>query len=187
MTDLLLIRHGQTDWNASGRFQGQSDVPLNAHGRAQARRLGERLQGQRLDAIYASDLARTRETGEILAAATGAPLNTDPRLREVDQGLWEGRTLEEILETERQVWIARRDDPLHVAPPGGETVQDLRQRMVQAVESVRGRHPTGRVAIISHGLALAALRVHLLSLPFEQVWDQIPAHTEPMEFTLTPP
>lgn len=96
MTRLILVRHGETDWNVEGRYQGHSDVPLNARGRAQAARLAEALRGSDIRAIYSSDLARARETAEALAHATRLAVQHDPRLREIDQGDWEGMLFLEI-------------------------------------------------------------------------------------------
>jgi broad specificity phosphatase PhoE len=186
LTHLILIRHGETQWNRTGRYQGHSDIPLNENGREQARHLAERLRTEPPQGIYASDLLRARETAEILGKATGAPVRLDPRLREVHQGLWEGRSLEEILATDGARWHARREDPLHVGPPQGESLTELRARLLEAVAEVRRSYPHGRVALVSHGLALATLKVHFLHLPIGEVWDHIPAHADPIEIPLVP-
>ncbi|HWX09771.1 MAG TPA: histidine phosphatase family protein, partial [Gaiellaceae bacterium] len=88
MATLLLVRHGETDWNAEGRLQGHTDRPLNEHGRRQAHALAERLAGDDIAAVYASDLARARETAEILGAKLGLPVSRDAGLRERDWGNW---------------------------------------------------------------------------------------------------
>ncbi len=179
MTELVLIRHGETDWNLEGRYQGQSDVPLNERGVQQAEQVAKRLQGQPLEAIYSSDLSRARQTAEALARMTGAPLHLDPRLREIDQGRWEGMLFEDIRQRFAEAFERRKRDPLQVAPPGGETVGQLQQRVLQAVREVLQSHPSGRVAIVSHGLALAVVKVQLQGLPIEAVWDHIPPNAEP--------
>jgi len=84
VTELLLVRHGETDWNAAGRLQGHTDRPLSDHGREQARRLADELAGEDLEAIYASDLARARETAEIVGERLQLPVVLDPDLREKD-------------------------------------------------------------------------------------------------------
>jgi broad specificity phosphatase PhoE len=93
---LILIRRGQTDWNLAGRYQGQSDLPLNQHGREQALQIARSLDGTGLSAIYASDLARARDTAQILARAAGLKVQLDPWLREINQGEWEGMLFAEI-------------------------------------------------------------------------------------------
>jgi probable phosphoglycerate mutase len=172
MTRLVLVRHGETDWNAEGRYQGQSDVPLNATGMAQAKALALRLSGERLDAIYTSDLARAAQTAEALAAETGAPIHREPRLREIDQGEWEGLLLTEIQARYAEEFRRRRLDPLGTRPPGGETVGQVRE------------YPSGTVAVVSHGLALALVKVHLAHLPVQEVWDHIPPNVSVESFDL---
>src|SRR5947199_3660663 len=96
MATLLLIRHGETDWNAEHRWQGHADVPLNARGREQAKALAEELAPEGIDAIYASDLSRARDTAEIVGERLGVPVVLDPDLREIDVGSREGLTGEEV-------------------------------------------------------------------------------------------
>jgi alpha-ribazole phosphatase len=183
MTELILIRHGETDWNVEGRYQGQSNVPLNEHGREQARRLAAKLRGVQVAAIYSSDLARARETAEILSEATGTPLFLDPRLREIHQGLWEGMLFQDIRRRYAEAFQRRKTDPLKVAPPEGETVGQLRRRVLSALKTILEAYPHNQVAIVSHGLALAIMRVTLNKLPIEHVWDYIPPNAEPQFLT----
>src|SRR5439155_24499614 len=96
VTELLLVRHGETDWNREGRWQGQADTPLNDVGRAQARELADALAGERLEAIYASDLRRAYETAEIVGARLGLPVTSEPALRETDVGSWSGLAHDEL-------------------------------------------------------------------------------------------
>src|SRR5579871_2475081 len=96
MTTLLLARHGETDWNSERRWQGHADRPLNDTGRAQAAELAESLDGTAIAAIYSSDLARARETAEIVAARLGLTVVLDPGLREVDVGDWSGVRHDEV-------------------------------------------------------------------------------------------
>ena len=96
MTEFLLVRHGETDWNRDRRFQGHADPGLNDTGRVQALELADELAAERIDAIYASDLARARETAEIIAGRVGAPVVLDRELREIDVGEWQGLTWPEI-------------------------------------------------------------------------------------------
>jgi alpha-ribazole phosphatase len=178
---LILIRHGQTDWNLAGRYQGQSDLPLNQRGREQALQIASSLDGTDLSAIYASDLARARDTAQTLAHTTGLEVHLDPRLREINQGEWEGMRFAEIQAGYPQELKRRRESHLDFAPPGGETVQEVRKRVLSAVQEIVRRHPDQTVAIVSHGLALAVVRAHYGNHPIQQVWDLVPDNGETIE------
>lgn len=178
MTHLYLVRHGQTDWNVEGRWQGQADVPLNEIGRQQAAQIAHSLSEVGLAAIYSSDLARARETAGALARLTGLEVKLDPRLREIHQGQWQGLLVSDIQERYGQEFQRRRDDPLNVAPPGGETVLQVRERVVDAIEDIVGQHPDARVAVVSHGFALAVIQVHYQNRPVTDAWELIPQNNE---------
>ncbi len=140
MTTLLFVRHGETDWNRQGRFQGSQDIPLNEDGRAQARRLAA-AWNEGGDVLVSSPLSRARETAEILSAALGLPLrNTDTRLAERSYGAGEGLTMAERNE--------RFNDG---AVPGIEPPEALRFRALNFLESVTLEHPGRRVVAVSHG------------------------------------
>jgi broad specificity phosphatase PhoE len=135
VTVLLLVRHGETDWNAEGRLQGQTDTPLNDFGRTQARALAEELVEEGLDAVYASDLARARETAEIIGGRIGLPVVLRTDLREKDWGTWEGLT------------SAERDR----VEFAGETTGAHRERTLRALREIADLHPEGRVLVVTHG------------------------------------
>jgi len=145
MATLLLIRHGETDWNAEHRWQGHADVPLNARGREQAKALAEELAPEGVDAIYASDLSRARDTAEIVGARLGVPVVVDPDLREIDVGSREGLTGEEVGDR----------------PWDGEAHENHGDRILRAVRTIAERHPGGRVAVVSHGGSLRRIQEHL--------------------------
>ncbi len=154
MTELILIRHGETDWNLQHRFQGQIDVPLNARGLAQARRLGERLRGEPIDAIVSSDLQRARQTAAPASELLGLASEPDPGLREQAFGVLEGLALPEILTRHPKEWdLWRRHDPEY-ALPGGENVRSFHARVVAAVLALARRFAERRIAVVTHGGAL---------------------------------
>jgi broad specificity phosphatase PhoE len=142
MTTLLLVRHGETDWNASGRLQGHTDRPLNDYGRRQARELADRLAADRIDAVYASDLTRARETAEILGTRLGLPVVIDADLREKNWGNWEGLT---------------SDERIHVEF-AGESTEDHRERVLRAVQRIVEAHPDERVIVVTHGGSLRRIQ-----------------------------
>ncbi|MCP9487701.1 MAG: histidine phosphatase family protein [Gaiellaceae bacterium MAG52_C11] len=152
MTEILFVRHGETDWNVERRVQGHSDRPLNATGKAQARKLATELRRECLDAIYASDLARARETAQAVAEQHGLEVEVLPALREKHFGTWEG-----LLDTE----IRERFPQANGGPWGdGETSEEVNERVLSALHDIAARHPGGRVLVVSHGGPLRAVLRH---------------------------
>jgi len=176
MTRLILIRHGETDWNTEGRWQGQADVPLNRTGWSQADHLARSLESTGIAAIYSSDLQRARQTAQVLADSTGLPLHLDKRLREIHQGEWQGLLFSEIQRRYAQAYQDRQRDPLNFAAPSGEPVTQVRERILATVQEIVCQHPDTTVAVVSHGFVLAVLIAHLRGLPYDQVWDLIPGN-----------
>ena len=150
-TQLLVIRHGETAWNAEHRIQGHLDIPLSPTGMRQAGRLAERLASESVHAIYSSELARAWLTAEPLAERLGLQAIPEPRLRERSFGIFEGLTLDEIAERHPEafrLWRAR--DPAW-AMDGGETGQQLIDRVLEALHDIAGRHRGETVALVTHG------------------------------------
>ena len=171
MTRLLLLRHGRTEWNVQGRYQGQTDVSLNAAGRRQARRLADRMRLEEIDAIYASDLQRAWETAGAVGRAQGLSIKTEPRLREISFGAWEGKTHDEIEAHEAEALHRWYKDPVRTAPPGGETLGAVVQRVREAYEDVLKHHTEGTVALVAHGGTLRALLCIALDLAPDNYWQ----------------
>lgn len=186
MTRLYLVRHGQTDWNLEGRWQGQADVALNELGREQAQQSATKLAALPLQAIYSSDLIRAAETARAIARVNPAPLVLEPRLREIHQGEWQGLRVGEIEARYAEAYYQRRQNPLMIAAPGGETTQQVRERSLAAVRDLLAKHPHGNVVVVSHGFTLAVLLTHFRKIPFEKVWDQVPHNAEIIELEIDP-
>jgi alpha-ribazole phosphatase len=176
MTNLVLIRHGETDWNAEGRWQGQADVPLNATGWKQAQQMARSLKSTGISAIYSSDLQRASQTAKVLADEIGVPVRLDSRFREIHQGEWQGLLLSEIQAHYAHANQDRLRDPMSFSPPGGEPVAQVRARVLTAVQEILCQHLDETVAIVSHGFALAVLITHVKGQPFNQLWDQMPGN-----------
>jgi probable phosphoglycerate mutase len=154
-TTILLVRHGETDWNRAGRWQGHADPPLNDRGRVQARELAARLADTNLDAIYASDLARARETAETVGARKGVAVVVDPALREIDVGEWSGLTTAEI---ERRFPDGfRRHREGRDGWERGETHAAMSARIVAATLRLAASHPGETVLCVLHGGVIRAL------------------------------
>jgi broad specificity phosphatase PhoE len=148
---LLLVRHGQSTWNADHRIQGQLDPPLSELGVAQACDLGERLAGHRLAGFYCSDLARTRQTARLISSAVGLEPVPEPGLREIGLGAWEGKTREELMVEWPELWTRWAREPSWDIAPGGEGAQPFVDRVTGTLERLRERHPTGDVLCVTHG------------------------------------
>ena len=150
-TRIIAIRHGETTWNVDSRIQGRLDIPLSATGRQQAKRLAGALRDEPITAIYASDLARAWETAQYIGRLHGLPVIKEIGLRERDFGDFEGKTFAEIellLPEQSMRW--RKRDP-QFAPQGGETLTDLRSRVMEAAERLAARHPGEQIALVGHG------------------------------------
>jgi alpha-ribazole phosphatase len=180
MTHLCLVRHGQTDWNLEGRYQGQGDVPLNDTGRSQARALVSELIKESFTAIYTSDLKRAKETADILADSLQLPVRTDPRLREIHQGEWEGQLVEDIRARYNDVWRLRAHDPASLRPPGGESVAEVAQRVYAALDEITIGFPLNPVLVVSHGLSIATVICQIRGIPVGQAYTVIPNNTTPI-------
>lgn len=161
-TDLVVLRHGQTDWNAQHRFQGQADVPLNAKGIAQAEAAHARLRGHRFDAVYASPLSRALRTAEIVAP--NAEIGLDPRLMEIDVGTWSGQTWDEIIASMPGYEEMYANGVDFRRSPTGETLSEVVGRALPAIEEIAANHPGQTVLIVSHGLLLNRVLHALLGL-----------------------
>lgn len=162
MALIYLIRHGETDYNAGGRFQGHHDVPLNARGRHQAALLAGRLAAIKPAALYCSDLGRAQETARCLLPELAAMV--DVRLREIDTGALTGLTLAEAESRFPDWWRLYRQDSANTPFPGGEAAAGLQRRVVAAITQIAARHPSERVAVVSHGGAVAACICAVLDL-----------------------
>lgn len=171
VTTLLLVRHGETDWNRDGRWQGHSDTHLNDTGRRQAADLAAELDG--VDVVYSSDLSRARETAEILAARHGLPIHVDPRLRERSFGNWEGKTVPQIeaeFAAAHARWLAGEG-------PGAEDAEpfaDFAARVEAFLAEVLGRHPGETVLIVSHGGSIRVIHAHARGLDYVRDHRSIP-------------
>jgi len=164
---LIVIRHGETVWNAEARIQGHGDSPLTAAGIAQALAVARKLAGEGLDAIIASDLGRVRQTVEPLARLTGLSAQYDPGLRERNYGIFEGKTLAELdveMPGEFEKYRAR---DLHGVPPGGESLAQFHARVAATMERIAVEAAGRKVAVIAHGGVCGELFRHAMRLPLE--------------------
>ncbi len=165
MPRLLLVRHGLTEWNSQGRIQGHSETELSKVGLAQAKALSERLADERLSAIYASNLGRARVTAEIIATPHRLSVQIEPRLCEADYGDWEGHTMDELRHRDPERASAWMTEPVDVCPPGGETLQQVADRVAAVLDELRTRPDDEQIVLVGHGGSVRALVCVALQIP----------------------
>lgn len=169
-TRLYLVRHGETAWNAGGKFQGHTDVPLSDNGREQAKALAIRLNEEKIDAFYSSDLSRARETAEILALHHNLPVNYLPELREINFGVWEGLTIKEISDNYAEISSRWWASPLTIQIPSGESLQEVVNRCNSAVKDIVANHQDETVVIAAHGGVIRVIVASALGLDLNDFW-----------------
>ena len=163
---ILLVRHGETDWNNSGKFQGQVDVSLNNTGIAQARATARLALTWDLTALYSSPSSRTLEVSSYISQLTGIQIKTDPRLMELNLGLLEGITGQDMRDDWSDLWNNWRKDPSSVTMPEGESLFDLQERAWAAFVDIHNNHyQTDTVAIVSHNFTIRCICTKLLEIP----------------------
>lgn len=180
--ELLLVRHGQTDWNIAYRYQGQikPGPSLNSEGRAQAVAAARKLAGVPAQALYTSDLARALETAQIIGQALGLPIQVDPRLRETNMGHWQGRLYAEVRAELGEAHARFYEDPVGNPIVGAESIVQMAERVRAALNDIAVSHPGGTVIVVTHGLPMAAVRCMVTSQPLKDVWRMLPDNAEVM-------
>lgn len=171
MITLYLIRHGQTVWNSSGRYQGRTDVALSEKGIAQAEKTKERFRTVSLDGVISSPLKRAAHTAKGIAQTHGLPLETDARLKELSFGDWEGKTYDEI----EKIWPGMIEAMYHDAGtmklPHGESFADCQKRCMEAISDIIKRGDNKTYAIVCHGAALRTIICALIHIPLARSWN----------------
>jgi broad specificity phosphatase PhoE len=174
MTTLVLIRHGQTDWNLEGRWQGQADPPLNETGREQARRVAEYQGRLGFAALYSSDLQRAMETAQIIGAEMRLPVILDPRLREINLGKWQGMLSADVQAQYPDEFRTWHESPLGAHPPDGEDIPRLAVRVLEVINEMIARYSKRRVGVVTHELPIAIVLCRSAGLGLEHLREMIP-------------
>jgi broad specificity phosphatase PhoE len=169
MLHLMLVRHGESEWNAQRRYQGQSDVPLSALGRQQAKLVAGRLAGVKIDVVYASDLGRAWETARLIAEKCGLKVIPEPRLRELKFGILEGLTFEEA-QAQYPEMIAAWLGDFNRPPEGAETIDLFNARVVSLMEDLKLEHDEQVVLLVGHGGSLSEILRIALGLSPAKRW-----------------
>jgi broad specificity phosphatase PhoE len=174
MALFYFLRHGETEWNAEGRLCGHTDVPLSDVGRRQARLLAQRLKPIVVEVLYSSPLVRALETAGVVGQALGREPVTDARLMELSYGAWEGRTLAEIQRATPDVYRDWVTDPARFAPPGGESGEQLIERVKPFLAEVAERHQSGNVVVVGHRTLCRLIACHIMGVPLAEYRQRIP-------------
>ena len=170
-TQVLAIRHGETEWNSEGRFQGHLNSVLNAQGLAQALSLGTRLASERFDLLISSDLGRALQTASAIAMSTGHEIVVEPRLRERNMGIFQGLTAAEVKSRYPDDYTRfKANDPDYVIP-GGESMRQLFERSVACFTQLAERHAGMTLATVTHGGVLAMLYRHARAMALDAPRD----------------
>lgn len=170
MTKLILVRHGLTIWNHEFRYQGHTDIPLAEEGLRQAEKVAKRLAKEQIGAIYASDLGRAAQTAQTVAEQHRLPVFLLPALREVNFGLWEGKTYQEL----KQEYTESIDDwfekPADMVIPQGETFPQVKERAYAAILEVIKKHPDETTVVVSHGGTIRTILCAVMGLHLNKLW-----------------
>lgn len=170
--DIVLVRHGETDWNREKRIQGSQGASINESGREQAKGLARLLWEVPLSVVYSSALPRAVETASYVAGPHSVSVITDPRLNEIHHGEWEGLPESDLPDID--LYRRWREDPTSCELPGSEPLQAVHERSVAAMRDILARHreSEGLIAVVSHQIVLALLKCYILDRP----WSQIRRH-----------
>lgn len=171
MVKMILVRHGQTEWNLLGKYQGQSDTDLSKKGMQQAELLAKNFPVDDVEAVYTSDLKRAYETGKKIAERFGCPLIPEKGLREFHFGEWEGHTYEEIVKKWPEEAANFFGAPEKLQTPGGETFHILQKRAMKTIEHIREENEGKTVVVSAHGAILKTILSSLMHIPLHYLWS----------------
>ena len=167
---VYLVRHGETEWNATRRIQGNSDIKLSVRGREQAHRLSNRLANENISCFYSSDMIRARETAQILAAPHGLEVNPIAGLRELNFGPWEGMTIEELEAKSSWSLMDYFRNPMDTHIPGGEKLTEMIERCDLAMGRIIRGHMDETIAVVAHGGSIRCIICSALGLSHSEMW-----------------
>ena len=169
-TSIILVRHGQTAWNASEVFRGRIDIELDETGLKQAELLGEYLSQRELKAVYSSPLKRAVQTAEVIGRHHGLAVEIAPDLNDMDFGEWQGLSLQDVRSRFSELFEIWTSEPHRIRIPSGESLDDVRQRVLTLVNQIVDKHE-GTVVLVSHRVVNKVLICTLLGLDTSHFWD----------------
>lgn len=171
MTKVIFVRHGQTEWNVTGRYQGQSDVQLTEEGRQQAQKLAANFPVDEIDAIYASDLNRAMVTAEAIGQRFSLAVQPEAAFRELSFGDWEGLTYQQIVENWEDAMANFLQHPDIMEIPGGESFPEVQQRATTRLNELIKKHDGQTIVVVAHGAVLRTMLTAALHMPLQYLWS----------------
>ncbi|MCK4722231.1 MAG: histidine phosphatase family protein [Dehalococcoidia bacterium] len=171
MTRFVLIRHGQTGWNKEARFRGRIDIDLDETGMRQAQAVGERFAQSELAAIYSSPLKRAMATAEPIGRRLNLQVVPLEGINDMNFGSWEGRSIDEVKEQDKELFDLWHYSPEKLSIPGGETLDDVRQRVAATMDDLAAKHEDDTVLLVTHRVVCKVLLCHLLGLDNSHFWQ----------------
>ncbi|TET40003.1 MAG: histidine phosphatase family protein [Dehalococcoidia bacterium] len=171
MTRIILVRHGQTEWNREERFRGRVDIDLDETGVRQAQAAAEKIARWDVAAIYSSPLKRAMATAQIIASRLGLPVEPLHGINDMDFGIWQGLSIEEARRRYRELFDLWRYSPQRLEIPEGETLEDVQRRAVATIDDLVARHQNETVALVTHRVVCKVLLCHLLGLDNSHFWQ----------------
>lgn len=170
-TTVFIARHGQTEWNVARRMQGHQDSPLTQLGIKQAEWLGEALAGESIDVIYCSSSPRARSTAEIIRGSRDIAIIEQDAFKEINMGVWEGKSKDEVEETDPEQFFNFWNDPEHFAVAGGESFGEASDRAVGALEAIIQKNRGRGILIVTHSVIVKLLMAYFEKRPIHRLWD----------------
>jgi len=171
LTRLIIVRHGRTEWNRVERFRGRADIGLDEVGMKQAESAAKRITGWPISMIYSSPLRRASTTAEVIADRVGLKLRLMPGIIDIDYGVWQGLSTEEVVARDSRLYSQWIESPNKVKFPGGESFAEVRERVASAVNGLIQQHPKETVVLVSHKVICQILILSLLGLDNSHFWQ----------------
>ena len=177
MAKLILVRHGQTNWDKEKRVQGTLDIPLNNEGEKDAQKLAAELSKLKIDTLYSSPAACSLSTANEIASCRKLKVKKRKEFSELNHGVWRGLLVKDVKKRYKKQYNAWKSSPTSVTPPNGESTKDACDRTISAVRKLTDKHKGENICIVSHDIALSLIKCYFKSMDVEKMWEFIPGKT----------
>lgn len=174
MSQLILIRHGQTDWNRQKRIQGSLDMPLNEDGKKEAKSISGELANFKIDAVYSSPVSCSFNTASEVAVPHKVRVKKTKQLNDLDQGVWQGLLIDDVKKRYKKQYSLWKTSPTSGCPPKGESIKDASDRAISFVHKAVDQNKNGSICIVSGNIILSVIKCHLKNIELENMWKFIP-------------